>query len=291
MPVVAIVNRKGGSGKSTLATNVAAWCAQGGLQVMLGDVDRQRSVNGWLSRRSADAPVITSWAVDRSKVLRPPAGTTHVVLDTPGALYDHELARLAMNVSAMVVPIGPSVFDSDASLQFLDELRQLPRVRSGRCRVIAVGMRWPEDKRQAWISNNKQWDTPLLTVIPEASIYRTCLETGASIFDSPQVCTPQLLEPWNPLLRWLQLAWSANAPAATGPETQASERQDGLLQRHSEPTALPPRASSPLRPPAMQRVNAAGSAPQAKPVLVSSHAIEDTRPRGRLGRLMGWLRT
>jgi len=221
MPVIAIVNRKGGSGKSTLATNIAALCAKSGLQVMLGDVDRQRSVDGWLGRRSTQAPTITSWAVDRSKVLRPPAGTTHVVLDTPGALYDHDLARLTMNVSAMVVPIGPSVFDIEASLQFLSDLRKLPRVSTGRCRVIAVGMRWPQDKRQQWLANGKKWDTQLLTVIPEAPIYRTCLDTGASIFEVPESSSPDVTEPWEPLLRWLQLTWSARTAHIQDLSTQS----------------------------------------------------------------------
>ena len=51
MPVVAIVNRKGGSGKSTLATHLAAYCANQGLPVMLGDVDRQQSTQAWLKLR------------------------------------------------------------------------------------------------------------------------------------------------------------------------------------------------------------------------------------------------
>ncbi len=86
----------------------------------------------------------------------PPAGNTHVVLDTPGALYDHHLAKLVISVDALVVPIGPSVFDRDASLQFLAELRQLPRVSSGRCRLVAVGMHWPTEKRQAWLADGRQ---------------------------------------------------------------------------------------------------------------------------------------
>ena len=53
MPVVAVVNRKGGSGKSTIATHIAAWCANAGLSVMLGDVDRQQSTRTWLRRAKA----------------------------------------------------------------------------------------------------------------------------------------------------------------------------------------------------------------------------------------------
>jgi len=144
MPVIAIVNRKGGSGKSTLSTNIAAWCAQSGWQVMLGDIDRQQSVRSWLQRRPTASPPITTWAVDNGKVFRAPKGTTHVVLDTPGALYDYEQSKLLVWLDAMVVPIGPSLFDREASSAFLAELRRHPRVSSGKCKIAVIGMRWPK---------------------------------------------------------------------------------------------------------------------------------------------------
>src|SRR4051812_1053266 len=92
MPVIAVVNRKGGSGKSTLATHLAAWCAHAGIPVMLGDVDRQQSTQSWLRLREAQgltpakAPLV-GWAVDPKRVMRPPAGVNHVILDTPGGLH------------------------------------------------------------------------------------------------------------------------------------------------------------------------------------------------------------
>jgi chromosome partitioning protein len=68
MPVVAVVNRKGGSGKSTLATHLAAYCANNGMPVMLGDVDRQHSTQVWLRLRDVQelprrAPIV-GWRVD-----------------------------------------------------------------------------------------------------------------------------------------------------------------------------------------------------------------------------------
>ena len=57
MPVAAVINRKGGSGKSTLATQLAGCLAARGLQVMLGDVDRQQSSLAWLRRRSVQTLV------------------------------------------------------------------------------------------------------------------------------------------------------------------------------------------------------------------------------------------
>ena len=145
MPVVAVINRKGGSGKSTLATHLAACCAAGGLRVMLGDVDKQQSSLGWLRRRaaepSAQGAVIAGWAADARSVLRPPGGVTHVVLDTPGALRGFDLARVAMQADAILVPTCASAFDREAAADCCAELMALPRVASGRCRVGVVGMR------------------------------------------------------------------------------------------------------------------------------------------------------
>lgn len=212
MTVVALLGRKGGSGKSTLSTNIAAWCARNGHQVMLGDVDRQQSVRSWLQRRSPQAVKVNTWAVDNGKVFRAPPGTTHVILDTPGGLYDHELAKLVVWIDAIVVPIGPSIFDRDASLDFLKELHKLPKVMSGRCKVAAVGMRWPMDRVLQWQDQGRQWDTPLLTAIPDMAHYRSCLENGGSLFDMPEAIRQNDMPHWQPLLNWLDLVWQ---PAAT----------------------------------------------------------------------------
>src|SRR5262245_23213349 len=115
MPVVAVINRKGGSGKSTLATHLAAWCANSGIPVMLGDVDRQQSTRAWLKLRDQQslpeqAPIV-GWRVDPKNVLRPPPGIRHVVLDTPGGLTGFDLARVVMYADAILVPVCNSVFD------------------------------------------------------------------------------------------------------------------------------------------------------------------------------------
>ncbi|WP_291099777.1 ParA family protein [Hydrogenophaga sp.] len=211
MPVVAVVNRKGGSGKSTLSTNIAGWCAHNGWRVMLGDVDRQQSVRSWLSRRSPQAARITTWALDNGKVFRAPPGTTHVVLDTPGALYGHDLAKLIVLVDAIVVPIGPSMFDRDASLPLLAELAQHPKVRGGRCKVTAIGMRWPKESMEQWQMNGRTWDVPLLTVIPDGPNYRSHLDTGSSVFDEPRG-EPIDNTSWEPLIHWLSEVWHQAPP-------------------------------------------------------------------------------
>lgn len=234
MTVVALLGRKGGSGKSTLSTNIATWCARNGHQVMLGDVDRQQSVRSWLQRRSPQSVKINTWAVDNGKVFRAPPGTTHVILDTPGGLYDHELAKLVVWIDAIIVPIGPSVFDRDASLDFLKELSKLPKVASGRCKLAAVGMRWPMDRIQQWQARGQAWDIPLLTVIPDSAHYRSCLENGGSLFDMPEAIRQSDMPHWQPLLEWLEVVWKPVAAPKT-PAAVASHLLHAAEHMRSRP--------------------------------------------------------
>src|SRR5438445_13052792 len=141
MPVIAVVNRKGGSGKSTFAAHVAAWCANRGHSVMLGDVDRQQSSRAWLRRRGAALPGISPWAMDQKHMLKVPTGISHVILDTLGGLHGFELARVVMFADAIVMPVCPSTFDRESAALCHAELSALPRVSSRRCPVGVVGMR------------------------------------------------------------------------------------------------------------------------------------------------------
>lgn len=226
MPAIAVVNRKGGSGKSTLSTNIAAWCAHQGWQVMLGDSDHQQSMRTWLQRRSPALPHITSWMVDNSKMFRAPRGTTHVVLDTPGALYGYELAKLLVQVKAIVVPVGPSLFDREASRPFIRELLNHPRVSSGKCRMAVVGMRWPTGALDGWRRGSEEvWGQSLLTVIPDDPRYSALLDSGASIFDDRPAPTPQDWEHWAPLMQWLSKFWCDVQAQAAAPVTRACHPQ------------------------------------------------------------------
>jgi len=215
MPVVAVINRKGGSGKSTLATHLAAYCATSGLRAMLGDVDRQQSSLAWLRRRAAQAPVtpatIVGWAVEARTVMRPPAGITHVVLDTPGGLRGFDLARVVMNADAILMPVCSSAFDRESALECYAELMALPRVASGRCKVALVGMRL--DARtgaaaqlEAWAAHNK---LPYLGALRETQAYVRSAEQGLTLFDLPPARFQADLTQWQPVVDWVQAAWRA----------------------------------------------------------------------------------
>lgn len=228
MPVIAVINHKGGSGKSTLATHLAGYAASIGLGVMLGDVDKQKSTVVWLKRRAQHAVArtqpIASWVADPQKVLRPPKGITHVVLDTPGGLRDIDLARAVMSADAVLIPVCNSAFDRDATAHCWAALKAHPRVASGRCQVAAVGMR--VDGRTNAEASLRAWaeavGLPLVGFIRDTQSYVRCIERGLTVFDLPLSRTQIDREQWAPILDWLEPIWASS--------TLATPSQAGALE-------------------------------------------------------------
>ena len=142
MPVIVVANPKGGVGKTTLSTNLAGYLASRGHAVMLGDVDRQQSSRTWLDQRPAGLPKISAWETSHGDVVRPPKGTTHVVLDTPAGLHGKRLDEVMKLADKVLIPLQPSIFDINATHAFLREL--LERRRGSKLQVGIVGMRIKE---------------------------------------------------------------------------------------------------------------------------------------------------
>ncbi len=217
MPVIAVINRKGGSGKSTLATQLAGSLANRGFQVMLGDVDRQQSSLAWLRRRAAQPlarnAAIAGSAFGSQSVMRPPAGITHVVLDTPGGLHGFDLARVAMSADAILMPVSDSVFDRESALECHAELMTLPRVAAGRCKVAVVGMR--VDARTKGAARLEAWalehGLAYVGSLRESQVYTRCAEQGLSLFDVPSAKVEADLAQWRPLVDWVDATWAAAA--------------------------------------------------------------------------------
>jgi chromosome partitioning protein len=247
MPVVAVVNRKGGSGKSTLATHLAGYCANQGLPVMLGDVDRQQSSLAWLRRRAAQplargAPIV-GWAVDTRSVLRPPVSITHVVLDTPGGLRGLDLARVVMNADAILIPVCSSAFDRESAIDCYAELMTLPRAASGRCRIAMVGMRLDARTNagallETWAARHK---VPYVGALRETQAYVRGVEQGLTLFDLPASKVQTDLAQWQPIIEWVDAAWHASP--AKGAARAAARA----------PSPVPLRAASAARVPQVVR--------------------------------------
>lgn len=254
MPVIAVVNRKGGSGKSTLATHLAAWCAVTGRSAMLGDVDFQGSAAAWLKRRgahpAAQGRAIVGWSADPRRVMRPPAGVTHVVLDTPGGLRGLDLAKVVMTADALLIPVCHSVFDRESAADCLAELRQLPRVASGRCRIGVVGMRLDARTRgeavlRAWAEGQ---GLPFLGALRETQAYVRCAEQGLTVFDMPPAKVQADLDQWQPILDWLWPVMTLPPDKAkpADAESTAAPSSPGRREAPRRPRFSPSTAQVPL---------------------------------------------
>jgi chromosome partitioning protein len=266
--VIAVINRKGGSGKSTLATNLAAHCAGTGAAVLLGDVDRQQSTQTWMRLRKNQAQgaarEIVSWNVEPATFVRPPTGIDHVILDTPGGLRGFDLARVAMYADAILMPVCNSIFDRESAADCLHELRKLPRIAQGRCRIAAIGMRLDARTRgaevmQAWAEAQQ---LALISVLRESQAYVRCIEKGLSLFDLPAEQVETDIAQWRPILDWLQpvLAPAAMpADAVRAPAAAATPRPAPVLKLVTRSPAMRPQQTTPE--PALAR--AAAPAPRA----------------------------
>lgn len=252
MPVIAVLNRKGGSGKSTLATHLAAWCAVTGRSTMLGDVDFQGSAAAWLKRRNAhpvaQGRAIVGWSADPRRVMRPPAGVTHVVLDTPGGLRGLDLAKVVMTADALLIPVCHSVFDRESATDCVAELRQLPRVASGRCRIGVVGMRIDARTRgesvlRAWA---EEQGLPFVGALRETQAYVRCAEQGLTIFDMPPAKTQADVDQWQPILDWLRPVMALPATRAQPDEPEAMAAHTARRESPNRPRFSPSTAQVPL---------------------------------------------
>jgi chromosome partitioning protein len=204
MPVIVVANPKGGVGKSTLSTNLAGYLASRGHVVMLGDVDRQQSALTWLSLRPKTLPAIGTWDTSSGEIVRPPKGTTHVVLDTPAGLHGKRLDEVMKIADKVLIPLQPSLFDIHATHTFVREL--LAHRRSDKVKFAIVGMRVREgtisaDHLRTFVEGLK---VPVLGFLRDTQNYVHLAAHGLTLWDVTSSRFERDIEQWKPLLQWVQ---------------------------------------------------------------------------------------
>ena len=205
MPVIVVANPKGGVGKSTLATQVAGCLAAAGHAVMLGDVDRQQSARQWLGLRAAAGPVpaIRGWDVAANDIVKPPKGTTHVVLDTPAGLHGKRLDAVMRIADRMLIPLQPSLFDIQATHAFVQALRA--HRRAGELQLGLVGMR----VREHTLANEQlhhylsTLPVPVVGWLRDTQNYVQLAARGLTLWDVAPSRVERDLEQWAPLVAWV----------------------------------------------------------------------------------------
>ena len=203
MPVVVVANPKGGVGKTTLSTNLAGYLASRGHAVMLGDVDRQQSSKTWLALRPAGLPKIATWEVSHDEIVRPPKGTTHIVLDTPAGLHGKRLDEVMKLADKVLIPLQPGIFDIHATHTFISDL--LAHRRSDRVQTAVVGMR----TREGTISTDQlrrfldSVSVPLLGFLRDTQNYVHLAAHGLTLWDVASTRFQGDREQWEPIITWV----------------------------------------------------------------------------------------
>jgi chromosome partitioning protein len=205
MKVVVIANPKGGAGKSTLSTNIAGYFASQGHRVMLGDADTQQSSRLWLQQRPETLPRIATWEYEADLVLtaKPPQGTTHVVIDTPGGIHGWRLKEVIQRADKVIVPVMPSLFDMHATQDFLLQLVSLTQGLPTDVRVIGNRV----DARTISAANLRKFveslDVQVLSYLRDTQYYLHMAAHGLSLFDITPSKVQKDLEQWQPICEWL----------------------------------------------------------------------------------------
>lgn len=203
--IVLIANPKGGVGKSTTATNLAGYYAHSGHRTMLGDLDRQQSAVSWLAIRPDSAPRIQSWERDDKRVSRPPAGVTHVVLDSPAGLRGSDLKDVLKLADRVIVPLQPSIFDIFATRTFLAKLAERGTL-SETGKVGVLGMRVDERTRAAEQLHRfvEGLELPVVGYLRDTQNYVHLAAQGLTLWDVAPGRVAKDREQWQPLLKWLE---------------------------------------------------------------------------------------
>jgi chromosome partitioning protein len=205
MQTILVANPKGGSGKTTLATNIAGWLAGKRQKVGLTDHDPQQSSTQWLARRPALFPRIASVSPEATKRELKDDGLQWLVVDSAAGLHGDALRDNIRFADIMLVPVSPSVFDTDATRRFLDHIVEFKAVRQGNLAVGLIAMRVDARTHSAAELDEflKGRDFPLVAHLRDTQVYVYCARDGASVFDLPRSRAEQDWEQWKPLTRWI----------------------------------------------------------------------------------------
>jgi chromosome partitioning protein len=207
MLTVLVASSKGGCGKSTLVTQLASHWAQDGKRTAIIDSDPQGSSYRWATLRPENVPGVLAMEGNRKAIEKVPEDTDRLLIDTPAGSHERELEPYLEQADVLVVPVLPSSFDMHATLNFLQHLRGISRIKRGKLPVALVGNRlkpWTHASQDAMDQLAEQAPFPVIAQLRDTQAYVLLTSLGKGIFDynSEQVRGHQ--EDWTPLLRWIK---------------------------------------------------------------------------------------
>lgn len=230
---VLVANSKGGSGKTTLTSNLAGYFAHSGRRTVLVDCDPQGSSLAWCGLRAAHLPPVHAISGEDpvhglrgSWLLRLPAATEIVLIDTPAGLRSHEFAQFARHADVLLIPVVPSAIDLRATLAFIDLVGKQPEIRQGLLRLGLVANRLRERTLAARTLDATLERLTRYTIarVRDSQVYVGHSAAGMTLFDDPGAQARAHREDWAPLTAWLEARAADRAPRGVVTPLAAARR-------------------------------------------------------------------
>ena len=217
MRKIMVLNTKGGSGKTMLATNLAAYYAKEGRNVVLADLDEQASSLAWLESRSGNLPRITGISGTEGSI-RTPRDTDILIFDTPAASYGKDMGALVRRAQTIIIPVQSSATDMRAAGKFVEALQDVGKVMRKEVRLALVAnrlrqrgalesllssIRMGDDANRTLIDFLEHLRIPLVARLEDSETYQEADAQGKGIFELRDMKAVQQQILWRPLLEWL----------------------------------------------------------------------------------------
>ena len=136
-------------------------------------------------------------------IVKPPKGSTHVVLDTPAGLHGRRFNEILKKADKVIVPLQPSVFDIFATRAFLDQL--LANKHCHKLQLGVVGMR--VDARTIAAEKLHEFvatlGLPVLAYLRDTQNYIHLAAHGLTLFDVAPGRVEKDLAQWQAVCDWL----------------------------------------------------------------------------------------
>ena len=207
MRQIMVLNPKGGSGKTTLATNLAAYYASEGHDVVLADFDPQESSLAWLERRDEKWPDIRGM-VAHEEGLQGVGQPDYLIIDAPAGVRGPALTELLRRTETVLIPVLPSPVDMEAATRFVKELRE--NARYDRVKTALVGNRVKDHTRitASLYRFLERQRVPYVGALRDTQNYVRAFDRGIGVWEMAPNMSYQDREQWDPIIEWLDSARS-----------------------------------------------------------------------------------